>query len=232
MEDDISKITYADMILTRMGRKVQNQELIFHNQYFEINEFTQRDAFEVFVDCGAYVGDTIEQYLTVKSGVFGKIYAFEPDEINCNALKYRVERLKKEWAIEDDRIEIIKGGIGEKKTHLQMRAIQNGNDRLGTGFLLESENIDSGTDIFAIDDYFSEIPISFLKADIESFEESMIRGGKNIIKRDKPKIAVCIYHNASDMYRIPLLIKEINPNYRLSVRQHYFGMCETVLYAY
>lgn len=177
LEDDISKVTYADMILTRMGKKKQNQELVFPNQYFEINHFAKRDASEVFVDCGAYVGDTIEQYLSLKSGVFGKIYAFEPDEINSSALKHRVERLKKEWAIRDDRIVIACSGVGDKTTKLQMRTTQNSIDRLGTGFLVGSENMDNGVDIFAIDDYFSEQNISFLKADIESFEESMIRGG-------------------------------------------------------
>lgn len=232
LEDDLSKVTYADMILTRIGQKMQNQELVFPNQYFEINKFAKRDATEVFVDCGAYVGDTIEQYLAVKSGVFGKIYAFEPDEINCNALRHRVERLKKEWAIEDERIVIACGGVGDKTTQMQMRTTQNGLDRLGAGFLMDSESKENGTDIFAIDDYFSEQNISFLKADIENFEESMIMGGVKVIRRDKPQIAVCIYHNASDMYRIPLLLKEINEDYKLSIRQHYGDICETVLYAY
>lgn len=135
------------------------------------------------------MGDTIEQYLSVKSGVFGKIYAFEPDEINSNALKHRVERLKKEWAIRDDRIVIARSGVGDKTTKLQMRTTQNSIDRLGTGFLMGSENMDNGVDIFAIDDYFSEQNISFLKADIESFEESMIRGGVKVIRRNKPQIA-------------------------------------------
>lgn len=232
LEDDISKVTYADMILTRMGKKMQNQELVFPNPYFELHHFAKRDASEVFVDCGAYVGDTIEQYLTAKSGVFGKIYAFEPDEINCSALRYRAERLKREWAVGDNRIIIVHGGVGEKKAQLQMRTMQNTDDRLGTGLLKSSENIDDGIDVYSIDDYFSEKRISFLKADIENFEESMLRGGKEVIKRDKPRIAVCIYHSASDMYRIPLLLKEINGDYKFSIRQHYCDICDTVLYAY
>lgn len=232
LEDDVSKATYADIILTRMGKKMQNQELVFHNPYFELKKFAKRDAAEVFVDCGAYVGDTIEQYLDAKSGVFGKIYAFEPDEINCDALKYRVERLKREWAIGENRITIVHGGIGEKKAQLQMRTVQNKSDRLGAGLSMNSENFDNGVDVYAIDDYFSEVRISFLKADIESFEESMLRGGKEVIKRDKPRIAICIYHNASDMYRIPLLLREINSDYKFSIRQHYCDICDTVLYAY
>ena len=232
LEDDVSKVTYADIILTRMGKKVQNQELVFRNPYFELNNFAKRDSSEVFVDCGAYVGDTIEQYLAVKSGVFGKIYAFEPDEINCSALRARVERLKKEWAGGDNRITVVRGGVGKKKAKLQMQTLQNTSDRLGTGLINSSENIDDGIKVYAIDDFFSEIQISFLKADIENFEESMLRGAKEVIKRDRPRIAVCIYHNASDMYRIPLLLKEINGDYKLSIRQHYCDICDTVLYAY
>lgn len=232
LEDSVSKQTYADMILSRMCKKTQNSDLVFGNQYFELRDFMLRDSSEIFVDCGAYVGDTVEQYLTVKSGVFGKIYAFEPDEINYKALGYRVERLKKEWAIEDNKIKTIPGGVGRTTTQLLMRQTENRNDRLGSGFLLDSEKTGTGIHIYALDDYFAELPVSFIKADIESFEEPMIQGAKNVIKRDNPKMTICIYHNASDMYRLPLLIKEINENYRLSVRQHYCDIADTVLYVY
>ena len=232
LEDAVSKQTYADMILSRMCRKTLNYDLVFGNQYFELKDFMLRDSSEIFVDCGAYVGDTVEQYLTVKSGVFGKIYAFEPDEINYKALGYRLERLKKEWAIEDNKMIMIFGGVGGKTTQMRMRQTENGKDRLGSGFLPDSERTDAGIHIYAIDDYFAELPVSFIKADIESFEELMIQGAKNVIKRDKPKMAICIYHNPSDMYRLPLLIKEINENYRFDVRQHYCDISETVLYVY
>jgi hypothetical protein len=40
-----------------------------------------------------------------------------------------------------------------------------------------------------------------------------------------------IYHRASDLWRIPQLVLELNPDYRLYLRQHDGGIIETVLYA-
>jgi hypothetical protein len=86
--------------------------------------------------------------------------------------------------------------------------------------------------LYALDDYFKEQKVSFIKADIESYELDMLRGAESIIKRDKPLLAVCIYHNASDMYTIPLFIKELNNNYKLKIRHHTYSLLDTVLYAY
>lgn len=227
--DDISKATYANMIMARMGEEL-DLSLVFENQYFAINEFAQFSASEVFVDCGAYVGDTVEQYLFKKQGVFGKIYAFEPDERNFAAMGYRMERLRKEWAISDERISLIHAGVGETTETLYVSGAAVGSASLGAS--ISQTDTGSSVKIYSIDDYFKEQRISFLKADIESYEEKMLLGAKKVIRRDRPKIAICIYHSVCDMFRIPLLLSEIYSGYRFSVRQHYGNLTETVLYAY
>lgn len=83
----------------------------------------------------------------------------------------------------------------------------------------------------ALDSFLTE-PYSFLKADIESYEYRMLLGAKNGIRKWKPKIAACIYHNAVDLYEIPLLIHEIEKNYQFAVRHHSRTLAETVLYCW
>lgn len=228
--DDISKATYANMILARMGLAEIDLSLVCENQYFGINEFAQYSSSEIFVDCGAFVGDTMERYLFIKSGIFGKIFAFEPAAGNFAAMECRAERLKKEWAVSDEKIELICAGIGETSETGYVTREKNGSASLGAA--ISEAGTGPAVRVYSIDGYFKDQRISFLKADIESYEEKMLRGAKNVIKRDKPKIAVCIYHNAGDMYRIPLLVSELCSDYRLSVRQHYGNLTETVLYAY
>lgn len=232
-DDYKSREVYADMILARMGKKSMNLDLISSNQYFGINEFTKRRNDEIFVDCGAYVGDTIEDYIKIKEGVFGKLYAFEPDIRNFNAMKCRIDRLNKEWPLSDDKINLINAGVGQNTSKMFLNnQISDlcSTSSLGTSF--SNEVSDNGIDVYALDDYFSDAKVSFIKADIESFEEKMIKGAEYIIKRDKPLMAVCVYHSPSDMYRIPLLLNKINPDYKFSLRQHKGELCETVLYAY
>lgn len=60
--------------------------------------------------------------------------------------------------------------------------------------------------------------------------ESLIGASKTIVK-DKPKLAVCIYHKPEDMITLPWYIKQLVPEYRLFIRHHSGREVETVLYA-
>lgn len=232
LADDFSKETYAQLIFSRIQNNEIPENIIRDNQYFELKQFRLRSDAEVFVDAGAYVGDIIENYLSIKSGVFKKIYAFEPDDRNYQAMIHRIERLRKEWAIEEDRIVPILAGVGEKRDILSISSQKSGSASPEANFCITSSLESDRVDIYSLDDYFSGIKVSFIKADIESFEFNMILGATQIIQRDKPLLAICMYHSASDMYSIPLLIKKILPQYTLSIRHHYSDHLETVLYAY
>ena len=60
----------------------------------------------------------------------------------------------------------------------------------------------------------------------------MLQGAEKIIRRDLPKMAICIYHNASDMYRILLWLAALDLGYKFSIRHHTPMNSDTVLYAY
>ena len=145
---------------------------------------------------------------------------------------YRLERLQREWGIKDGRIFPVNCGIGSKKSFRKVYRPS------GTG--LVSMVVDSAgdkehlqnVDIVTIDDYFLEQKVDFIKADIESYEYDMLLGSSKLIKRDRPKIAICIYHNATDMYRVMLYLKNLNLNYKFQLSHHSVTKSETVLYAY
>ena len=96
--DSKSKQIYTDLILSRMKNKSpERKNISLEPQYLSVVPFHDPLNFkEVFVDCGAYVGDTLSYYTSVRGGVFKKYIGFEPDYKNYTALKARVERLKKE----------------------------------------------------------------------------------------------------------------------------------------
>ena len=81
-------------------------------------------------------------------------------------------------------------------------------------------------------DEFLKEPYSFLKADIESYEYRMLLGAEEGIKKYRPMLAICIYHNCVDFYSIPLLIKSFVPEYQLMIRHHGVNNDETVAYAW
>lgn len=185
-----------------------------YNQYFDNEYYDIRDN-EVFVDCGAYDGDSIIEFNEYVSGKYQKIYAIEPDKISLKKLREKTE------AFHD--IEVFECATGS----------ENGKLRFESKGVLGSRESDSGDeiDVRKLDDLLLGKNVSLIKMDIEGAELDTLKGASGIIKACKPKLAICIYHKIEDIYTIPSYIHSIVPEYRFKVRQHSDSMNETVLYA-
>ena len=68
--------------------------------------------------------------------------------------------------------------------------------------------------------------------DIEGAEKEALLGAEKITREQKPKLAISIYHKNEDIWEIPSLILEMNPEYRFYIRHYSFRFAETVLYAF
>lgn len=228
--DEQSKDIYADLILWRIRGKKTDVMVERGNTYFALDPFTQSRANEVFVDCGAWSGDVEEQYIEKKHGVFKKIIAFEPDPINYNELVQTIKKLQKEWKLSESAFELCPCGVGEKSGVAYFERYETNNGQGSKFYMINSENVEQNN-IVSLDEFLKE-DYSFLKADIESFEYQMLMGAEKGIKRNKPLLTICIYHNAVDLYSIPLLVKTMVPEYKIAVRHHLDTLAETVLYAW
>lgn len=83
-----------------------------------------------------------------------------------------------------------------------------------------------------VDSFFGDGKVNFMKADTGGGELAWLRGAGKTVARHRPVLAIGIYHTPSDMFRIPLEVKSMNPDYRLKIRHHSIGYAGTVLYAY
>ena len=70
-----------------------------------------------------------------------------------------------------------------------------------------------------------------MKMDIEGAELRALQGARETILRDKPRMAICIYHKRTDLYEIPQYLLSLVPEYRFKVRQYASNEWETILYA-
>lgn len=160
---------------------------------------------ESYLDLGAYRGDTIEEFLHYSGGNYRSITALEPDRKTFQKLKL--------YAGDMDNTQLFNMGIWSEDTDLSFDA------SLGRGSSINS----SGTQKLAvtkIDTLFRRRTVTYIKADVEGAEEKMLIGGKNVIFRDKPKLNIAIYHRSEDIFKLPLMIHSIVPDYRLYIRQH------------
>ncbi len=57
--------------------------------------------------------------------------------------------------------------------------------------------------------------------DIEGYEQKALLGAEQHIKNEHPKLLISVYHNHEDLWKIPMMIKNMDDNYKLYLR--YYG---------
>jgi FkbM family methyltransferase len=230
--DEESKTVLDTLVYEHItGSNQAWQDVYNENQYFCLAEFLSNPN-EVYVDIGASVGDSIERFIWKKYGLFSKLYGFEPSPREYAALKNRMERLKQEWALDETQMVAINAGVAEKSQVLNMKI----NGLHASSFVSAETNTTEshGSNIMAysMDDYFKNTPVTFIKADVEGCEMRCLQGAASVIKRDKPKIAFCVYHKPEDIFDFIEYINALVPEYKFKLRHHSQIWHETVLYAF
>lgn len=175
---------------------------------------------EVFVDCGAYDGDTVKQVVR-RCPDFSSIFAVEADPANFRALTEWIEKLDADTA---RRITPCPVAVGASRGQLRFSATG------GEGAKI-AEDGDVVVDCIPIDELVGETKPTFIKMDIEGFEMEALEGARGVIQEHKPILSVCVYHKQSDLWRIPLFIRSLVNDYRLFLRPHDVDGWQLVCYA-
>jgi FkbM family methyltransferase len=186
-------------------------------EYFD-EQIAPLDPQEVFVDGGAYTGDTVVRFLQATEGQFRAIYSFEPDTISFAKLKEYVDSLS------DPRIHIYPFGIGGSRGSIKF-------SNQGTLGSKASETAETTVEIVDLDSTLIDVRPTLVKLDIEGYELDALNGMRHIIIEQAPKLAVCIYHKPADLWQLPLFLKEMVPEYRLFIRHYSPFLYDTVCYA-
>jgi len=219
LEDDKSRNLFRAIITHFID--TQNNQFILsgfseNNQYFP-PDIISLSEHESFVDAGAYTGDTLIQFLQAVSDRFDNYYAFELDNVNFKTLHNKVLNLKI-----NSNIVLYNKGVWSETTTINY-SFGDLSSAIGVG--------EKTASVITLDEALAEKDVSFIKMDIEGAELDALKGAKNIIKRQKPALAICVYHNLQDRWEIPLYIKSLVPEYKIYLRHHSNYEYETVCYA-
>ncbi|WP_157735184.1 FkbM family methyltransferase [Desulfovibrio sp. G11] len=188
---------------------------------------------DVVVDAGAYCGDSLEKFLFSHDAHIQTYYAFEPDDRYFAALLTRCQRLVREWALNEETLVPVKNCLSR---YNGSGVLRNWNLAGGGSALLSADapvwGQSSTVDVTTIDTFFAHKEVTFIKADIEGAEYDMLLGAQETICRCKPRLAISLYHNPSDMYRIPLLLKNFAVNYQFAFHHYSPTWGDSLLYAW
>jgi FkbM family methyltransferase len=177
----------------------------------------------VFVDGGAFDGDTVETYVRLTGGQFDRIVAYEPSPENFAKLTRRLSELP---ASVSARIDAHRHGLGEAQGR---RFFANA----GAASTIAPEGTAGSVDvsIVPLDSLPAHITPSYIKLDIEGMELEALAGMRAIIGRCQPILAICTYHRLSHLWEVPLAIQGMSDRYRLFLRRYAATPWDTVCYA-
>ena len=125
-------------------------------------------------------------------------------------------------SIGDARIRTLPYAVGAKREILLMSSS-------GASYALCAQG-DTEVQCAALDELLADETPTFIKMDIEGSEIDALRGAAATIRRCSPKLAVSVYHRPDDLWKIPLLLKELLPNSKLTLRSHMLDGFDTVCY--
>ena len=194
-------------------------------QYF-IEPFRNLTGEEVVVDCGAFTGDTLEAYIK-NNAPPKRYYLYETKAEYIAEIQAAIKRLSAEqYAV------VRAKGVWSHPARLWFSPGKHGG--AGGGFVSETKGANSEpVDVVSLDADISG-PVSFIKMDIEGAEVDALLGADRLIRSFKPRLAICIYHRTTDLWRIPLSLIDRYPFYENVIIRHHkhHSVGDTVLYLF
>ncbi|WP_333919851.1 FkbM family methyltransferase, partial [Xanthomonas hortorum] len=225
LDDDFSVFTLYSNLLFRL---TYDSSLLLDCWATPINEYfsTYADSStfqlgqrEHFCDGGAFQGPIIHKFLEASRYHYESITAFEPDRINFQKL----EGIASALPLPPHNFKAIKKAISNEHTTLRFEE---------TGTVSSHVSPDGGISVATtrLDDELEKLTL--LKLDIEGFEARALEGASHLIRTQRPRMAICVYHYAQDLLDIVEQLDKLVDGYHFRLRQHSPGhYYDLVLYA-
>ncbi|MBG7620977.1 FkbM family methyltransferase [Herbaspirillum sp. AP02] len=223
LDDERSRQIFDGLIRMRRTLDTQVADSIkspFADEYLDA-DFIRPADMAYYVDAGAFNGDSLER-MEQRLGKATHAYLFEPE------LPAYYDGLKRHA----DRPEVFFYNLGLSSSY------QKFTYRPAMSFDLLQEidspipnDIVSYIQTIRLDDIITG-PVTLFKLDIEGAEEEALKGAAGTIRVQRPKLCVCAYHRASDLWKLLDEVKHIHPDYKVGLRHYSDIMDDSSFYFY
>lgn len=201
LADERSRRTFRNMIEYKLSGKPEYLYRCETSPRETCENILKFENDECYADAGAYTGDTVREFIEETAG-YGQIFAFEPDMRNFVKLKSTVEGLA--------RITCWNVAVSEKEGRISFAQRGGRNSAVSA----EGKTVPANS----LDNLLAGERVTYIKYDVEGEEAAALKGTERIIREQKPKMLVSAYHRNEDLFRLPLLVTGMRPDYRVYLR--------------
>ncbi len=186
-----------------LAQVISEGMLNYHWHHYEIAQTDVQDG-DVVVDCGSSEGFFAFKHV----GHCKHIYCIEPLPVFVRALHKLYDHL--------NNVTVIPAALSDAMGHLYLSPASISS---ACRQACINEN-DIRVPAVTLDSLFAEklIHVDYLKADLEGFEETMIKGALKTIRMSRPKIVLTTYHEGQNFRRLIDLVQSAVPEYRYRLR--------------
>ena len=142
-----------------------------------------------------------EVFLAQRQGRADRIVAIEPDPVNRAAMQERIDG----WGTRAPQsMKIEPFAVGSERGILQFESAGTAGSRVGVG--------SSSVEVAPLDELLEGWPPTYMKFDVEGAEHDALVGGANMIRENKPVLAVCLYHRPEDLWDLLCSSNQSSPS--------------------
>ncbi len=205
--DGESRRIYEEVLAYKLDGRISHLRSAVSDRDEVYRELIGAQTLRCTADLGAYNGDTVRELMRYAPGL-ERVIAMEPDRRNFRKLSEFSE------SIAAPRVEAIHAAAWSEVTTLSFADSGNRN----AGAFAWGKRIE--VDALPLDSVLKGTEVDYVKYDVEGAEREALLGSVQTIRRYHPRLLVSAYHRSEDLFALPILIREIDPTYRIYLRRY------------
>lgn len=214
LSDDHSRHVFVGLTSYKISGRLKYLRDIFTDEE-KPSALLKLGSDEIYLDMGAYNGDTVLSFVNAVNNSYTKIIAVEPEKRNFQKCVKNCTDI--------DRIELINAACWSHDTTLAFGGGQGRQARLETS---GNTRICSRS----VDSILNGGKCTYIKYDVEGADIPALAGSRQTVQKYAPKLCCAVYHRPYDYIRIPLAVADIRSDYTFALRQQpYYPAWETEL---
>ena len=209
LADEQSRLVFSATLNYKLSGKIEYLFECTTQRVADIQELIAPTADEVYMDLGAYNGDTLRELGELTNWRWREAIAVEPDRRSCRKLRALADELAQQGLS----VEVHEAGIWSEAGEL---GFSDSGGRQSTFIGAAKKTVPVTT----IDAAAAGRSVTLIKMDVEGAEAQAIAGGRQTLTKFAPKLFVAAYHYDVDLFRLPLILHELVPQYKIYLRKH------------